>query len=110
MSPNQAYELDDEERAELYEKQKNIKAKSYKEINKVLSVGETVRIMVERQKIKSKGEPNWTRELYKIHKVIPGNKLNTTIPRYKVISEDGVIQPNTFPLSKLLLIPDVQTK
>jgi hypothetical protein len=110
MSPNQAYNLNLEQQKELHQTQKDIKAKGYKEINTILSVNDTVRIVVEIGKTKSKGQPNWSRELYKIHKVIPGNKENFTIPRYKVISEDDKLQKNTFPLSKLLYIPDVQTK
>ena len=108
MSPDEAYQLDPEEQAILYEKQKNVKGKGYKEINTVLKVGDTVRIVVELKK--KKGDPNWTRELFKIHKVIKGNAANFTIPRYKVISDDGVLQRNTFPLSKLLFIPSVEAK
>lgn len=108
-SPNNAYNLDPEKQKELYEVQKNVKAKGYKEISKVLSVGDTVRIVIEKKGLK-KGGINWSRELYKIHKVIPGNKERFTIPRYKVISEDGVLQKNTFALSKLLYIPAVETK
>lgn len=109
MSPNEAYSLDTEKQKELHEVQKNVKAKGYKEISKVLSVGDTVRIVIEKKGLK-KGGINWTRELYKIHKVIPGNKEKFTIPRYKVISEDGKLQKNTYALSKLLYIPSVETK
>lgn len=110
MSPDEAYQLDPEQQIELQEKQRNIKAKGYKEISTVLKVGDTVRIVLEKEMIKRKGDPIWSRELYKIHRVIPANKLKNTIPRYKVISADGKLQRNTFALSKLLYIPAVETK
>ena len=106
-SPDNIYNLDTNQQAKQHEHQKNIKAKGYKEISTVLKVGDTVRIVLEKKGLKKTGI-NWTRELYKIHKVIPGNKDKSTIPRYKVISEDGKLERNTFPLSKLLLIPAVE--
>jgi hypothetical protein len=110
MSPDEAYQLDPDKQAELHQKQKDIKSKSYKEINKVLKVGDIVRIIIEKGKQKSKGENNWTKELYTIKTVIPANKENFTIPRYKLIDANGVLQRNTYPLSKLLYLPAVETK
>jgi hypothetical protein len=109
-TPNNAYKLTGDEQDKLHEVQKNIKSKAYKDIDKVLEVGDTVRVLVEVGKQKSKGEPNWTRELYTISKVIKGNAKKFTIPRYKIIDEEGKIQKNTFPLSKLLYIPGVESK
>lgn len=111
MSPNKAYQLDSEKQTELHQVQKDIKSKSFKEINTVLKVGDTVRVLIEKGKQKSKGEPNWSRELFEIHKVIPGNKANFTITRYKVKGiDDEKIQRNTFVLSKLLHITAVEKK
>jgi hypothetical protein len=69
-----------------------------------------VRIIIEKGQQKYKGQNNWSQQLYIIKTVIPGNKENFTIPRYKIISEDGKLQRNTFPLSKLLYIPGVERK
>ena len=104
MSPDEAYKLTEEQQAELYSKQKNGKAKSYKEIDTLLSLGDTVRLLIPLGKTKTKGQPTYSRELYKIIKVIPGNPKTFTIPRYK-ISRDGNNLPGNYPLSKLLHIP-----
>lgn len=106
MSPDEAYYLDKDKQAELHTKVKNSKAKSYKEIDTLLTVGTRVRVVVPALKIKKKGLPTYSTEIYTISKVIKGSAKNFTIPRYKLTSSDDVLQKNTFPISKLLVLPD----
>ena len=106
MSPDEAYYLDKDKQAEVYNKVKNSKAKSYKEIDTVLKVGDRVRIVVPALKIKKKGLPTYSTEIYTISKVVKGNVKNFTIPRYKLTSSDDVLQKNTYPISKLLVLPE----
>ena len=106
MSPDEAYYLDKESQAELHSKVKNSKARSYKEIDTVLKVGDRVRIVVPALKIKKKGLPTYSTEIYTVTKVIKGNAKNFTIPRYKLTSSDDILQKNTFPISKLLVLPE----
>jgi hypothetical protein len=57
-----------------------------------------------------KGQNSPYPTLSREYDIIPGNKDNSTITRYKVKGvADGKMQKNTFPLSKLLLIPAVET-
>jgi hypothetical protein len=94
-----------QEKKELYDTQLAKKRMGYKEILTVLKVGDHVRLVTPKEKYKTKGKPLWSTEIYTIVKVIPANKLKTTIPRYKIADSKGVLEHNTLPLSKLLFIP-----
>ena len=79
-------------------------ARSFKEINTLLSIGNKVRIYLERKSAFDKTQ-NYSNEIYTVSKVIKGNAKNFTIPRYKLKDSEGNVQKNTFALSKLLVIP-----
>jgi transposase InsO family protein len=104
-SPNEAYNLSEEQQVDQHDRLKNEAAKSFKEIDTVLEVGDFVRIVNETGKIKSKGQPIYSLDIYKVLKVIKGNKKAFTINRYKLIDSSGIVQKNTYALSKLLLLP-----
>lgn len=107
MTPNEAWNLPKAKQKELYKRMRNLKAKQYKGIDTLLSVGNKVRIVIPKEKQKTKGLPNYSEDIYIISKVIKGNALNFTIPRYKLRNlEGGPVLKNTFPLSKLLFIPE----
>ena len=59
-TPNESWNLDETDQANLHETLKNKSAKSYKEVDTLLKVGDTVRIVEPRLKIKNKGEPLWS--------------------------------------------------
>jgi hypothetical protein len=107
-TPNLAYKLDKQGQEELYGKMRADKSRQYQGIDTVLEVGQKVRVVVPKEKNKVKGLPNYTEEVYTISKVIKGHKENLTIPRYKLTDEQGRLQKNTYPLSKLLVIPGVE--
>ena len=104
-TPNESWNLGEAEQADLHETLKSKSAKSYKEVDTLLKVGATVRIVEPRLKIKNKGEPLWSTELYKIKKVILGNRDKNTINRYQLVDSDGTIVRGYYPLSKLLYVP-----
>ena len=108
MSPDTAYSLDKEKTQELYERLKASKGQGFKEVNTVLSVNDNVRVIIEKKG--KKGEPNWTKEIYKVRKVIKGNVNKNTIDRYKIEDSNGILMRNTYQLSKLLYIPEVLKK
>ena len=105
-SPNELY--NEGKNQEVVDKQKANHAKKYKEVNTVLEVGDKVRIIIEKGNplISKKGSPLWSKEIYTVFKVINGNKKTFTINRYKLKDTEGILVKNTFPLSKLLLIPN----
>jgi hypothetical protein len=80
---------------------------SYKQVDTVLKLGDTVRV-VEQFKIKSKGQPLYSMELFNISKVIKGNGIST-IPRYQIKDKKGKRVQGNYPISKLLFIPAVET-
>jgi len=61
-----------------------------------------VRVEV-RNKGKSKGQPNFSIQKYKVTKVIKGNGISTT-DRYKLVDSNGNLMKNTYNLSSLLKI------
>lgn len=103
-TPDEAYVLKPAEQNVLTESIKKTKAKSYKNIDTVLQVGDKVRVIIPATKIKTKGEPLWSKDIYTIKKVIPGNSIKFTIPRYQIELNDVIIKGN-YALSKLLYIP-----
>lgn len=105
MTPNEAYNLNKDEQADLGAKIKAKKAKSFKNLDTILEVNQKVRIVKPLLKIKNKGEPNYSTEIYFVSKVIKGNKENLTISRYKLKNENGVLQKNTYSISELLVLP-----
>jgi hypothetical protein len=106
-TPNEAYALDEQGQKELHQKQKENHALSYKQVDTVLKLGDTVRV-VEQFKIKSKGQPLYSMELFNISKVIKGNGIST-IPRYQIKDKKGKRVQGNYPISKLLFIPAVET-
>ena len=104
-TPDEAFELDATEQKVLHEKLKTNASKRYKEIDTKLNVGDSVRVLVPTGKIKNKGQPIWSEEVFKIKRIINGVKENFTINRYTIEDSDGVVVKGSFPLSKLLLIP-----
>ncbi len=109
-TPNLAYNSTIPEQVDIHTKQVAVKALGYKEINTVLKVGDRVRIVVQEEAIQKKMLPIYSVNIYKIHQVIQGHIKNLTIPRYKLIDGDGDIVKNTYPLSKLLVIPETLQK
>ena len=105
-TPDLAYHSTKEEQLELHEKAQVRLAKSYKEINVVLKVGDLVRIEIPKKTKIEKGKPVYSEGIYHVVKVIPGNKKTFTIPRYKLADEDGVLVKNNFAISSLLVLPD----
>ena len=105
MTPDEAYKLDPKGHKQLHKKQLAIKKQSYKNIETTLNVGDRVRIVLPSTKIKTKGEPLWSMEIYTITKVTPGNPKTFTIPRYQVKDSENIIVKGNYPLSKLLYIP-----
>ena len=105
-TPNEAFNSTDEQQLEQNIKEKNRHAKAYKEIDILLKIGDSVRILIPKKTKIEKGKPTYTDEVYNISKVIPGNAKTFTIPRYKLIDSNNVIQKHTFPISKLLVLPD----
>lgn len=107
MSPDEAYTLGAEDQRKMHVKQKASKAKGYKEIDIKLSVGNKVRTLIpNKSKITTKGNPIWSTEVFTIKTVIPGNKANFTIPRYRLMDSTGNTVKGSYQLSKLLLIPN----
>ena len=96
-TPDLAYELEGQERVDLHEQQIANHAKSFKQIDSSLKVGDQVRILVLTNK--KKGSPNYSEEIYKIAKVVKGDKISTN-NRYKI---DGIA--NTFSISSLIYVP-----
>lgn len=103
-SPDELFNDTQEIHQEVSEKLKAKHAKSFKEVDTLLSIGNKVRIYIERKSAFDKTQ-NYSNEIYTVSKVIKGNAKNFTIPRYKLIDSDGNLQKNTFQLSKLLVIP-----
>lgn len=108
MTPNEAYVIQGKDKDDLIERQNTSNAKKYKEVDKVLELGNRVRLVIEKDNplIKKKGLPIWSKEIYTISKVIKGNAKTFSINRYKLTGEKGEVLNGTFPLSKLLLIPN----
>ena len=104
-TPDELYNSTPTEQADQNQHQKNNIAKSYKNVNTILKVGDYCRIIIEKSLIKKKGLPLYSEEIYTISKVIKGNKDSFTISRYKLIDSNGNLQRNTFQQSKLLIIP-----
>jgi transposase InsO family protein len=104
-TPDELYFGTDDEHLSNYELQKNGKAKAYKDIDTVLPVETKVRILIEKKGAIDKGGPSYSDEIYAVVRVIKGNAKAFTITRYKLASQEGILQKNTFALSKLLVIP-----
>jgi hypothetical protein len=105
MTPDEAYNLNQDHQAELHQKVKDSKAQSFKNIDTVLKVGQKVRTVVPELAIRKKGLPTYSTVVYTIVKVIKGHTENITIPRYKIADPQGHLVENTFAISSLLVLP-----
>jgi Integrase core domain len=104
-TPDELYFGTDDEHLTNYEIQKSQKAKADKNLDTVLPVETKVRILIEKKSAIDKGNPTYSDAVYTIVRVIQGNAKAFTINRYKLANSSGELQKNTFPLSKLLVIP-----
>ena len=103
-TPDEIYALDEDEQKVQHTLQIKKKGQGYKEINTLLKVNDKVRLLIPTGKIKSKGQPVYSTEIYTIRNVIKGNAERFTIPRYGLSDSTDIKVKGNFPLSKLLLI------
>jgi hypothetical protein len=89
---------------DTFENLKTNHAKSYKEVDTVLEIGDSVRVLIQK-KSKLDKQQTYSEEIYKINKVIKGNSMKFTINRYQVKDDLGNVLKGNYPLSKLLKIP-----
>lgn len=109
-TPNLAYKLNKEKQEELYQKMRADKSRQYAGIDTLLELGQKVRTVVPVEKNKKKGQPIYSEEVFTVSKVIKPTVESLTIPRYKLVDENGKLQKNTFALSSLLVIPGVEKR
>ena len=100
-SPNIAYTASKENQQELHQNQLTRQAKTYKQIDTVLEVGDSVRVAIPKAQIQKKGLATYTKEIYTIIKVIPPNNKKFTIARYSIKDRFGTKVKGNYPLSKL---------
>ncbi|KAJ3316415.1 hypothetical protein HDV06_003730 [Boothiomyces sp. JEL0866] len=101
-TPNELYFGNAQQHAKNYDKQVAQKRKAFKNISQTLSLNDKVRIE-NRIKTKPKGLSLWSKEIYRIVKIIRRNGVTNT-DRYKLQDSNERLMHNTYSLSSLLKI------
>jgi hypothetical protein len=113
-TPNQSFNSSEQEQQEQFKQVSEHLNKSIPfNTENVLTVGSLVRIAI-RKESKSKGEPTFTNEIYKIASVIKSKNAGTRV-KYILTTQDNTKLPGTYnitdiqPIEKVIL-PPVQTR